>query len=849
MAKISIIVPVHNTQQYLRECLDSLRAQTVSDIEVICIDDGSTDDSLAILSEYAAMDHRFSVMSLPESVGPGKARNMGIDAATGEYIGFVDSDDYISSRMYEDLLSAFGISSSIDFTICGIDKFSDKSGEKFAKGEQERILSSFAGRAISWEVLGDHIFDLRFGCCNRLYRREFVLASGARFSEGIFYEDLNFHFMIFTKARKFSCLDEGHYKNRRQRQGATTFEHGGRVVGLVTALNQLDGYLSSSQSLSILEEKFTYFAYKKVREHFHKCDYQNMPVMYDYMKGIARDRIDEGNKFLGDADRDHLSVVKELSFGEYLAWDYWQAKNAVASLKRKNRSLVLKNSKARFRKDSIGGMVGSMASLTISRHKLFVWRVFRKLGLPVVIVNNGEVQAVKKVAKKPGVVEVYKRNSEKNQYDAIDFLRKREVEALNQSVVDRVRRSVRDGRRKLRVGFLVNDPTKWSAGGLLADLERTGLVECGFVCTLNHNAHKLTREGRQEEYTATRDFFQSVGPVWVDLYDAETDVTRSVEDNGCDIIFLQQPWGMMDVPRRLAGKTLCAYIHYGFVVMGNHGMHYNIAEFHSYLWKYFTQTEAHRQMHLQHDPSAHDKLEVVGYPKLDVYLRDAAPKDSVAAWKHPSDAGKKRIIFAPHHSFGAATLKMATLRWSGPEIQNLVSATEHSADWVYKPHPNLKNSVWRSKVMTESEYQMYVAAWEHGINSSVYEGGDYFDLFRSSDVLITDCGSFLAEYLPTGKPIIWLVSSGSIGLNSVGASLSESFYKVTNAEELRSVFEAVVLRGEDPLKELREEKARQVLPNDRPSGQVISDYLHGFFGLAAGDEAAVSDDVVPIAPR
>src|SRR5690606_36090722 len=127
-----------------------------------------------------------------------------------------------------------------------------------------------------------------------------------------------------------------------------------------------------------------------------------------------------------------------------------------------------------------------------------------------------------------------------------------------------------------------------------------------------------------------------------------------------------------------------------------------------------------------------------------------------------------------HHSFGARTLRMGTLRWSGPEMERIRGQLGSRADWVYKRHPNLKSTVWRSKVMSADEYQMYVAGWEHGENSTVYEGGGYFDLFRSSDVLVTDCGSFLAEYLRTGKPIIWLAAKGAVKLNSVGASLAEA---------------------------------------------------------------------------
>lgn len=830
MPKISIIVPVHNTEEYLQECLDSLAAQTVSDLEVICIDDGSTDASVDILRKYAERDPRFQVFSHPEALGPGAVRNQGIGLATGDFIGFVDSDDYIHPKMYEDLLAAFAVGADIDFTICGIEKFSDSGGEKFAKGEQEKLLSAFTGRSVNWEMFGDRIFDLRFGCCNRLYRREFLKSSGARFSEGIFYEDLIFHFKVFTKARSFSGIEVPHYKNRRQRQGATTFEQGGRAVGLVTALSQLDDYLKSDATLSVLKEKFAYFSYKKTREHFHKCDFASMPAMFEYMQYIARERLDDSNRFVSDADRDVLQVVRETGFQDYLAWDYWQSKTAVARLKRRLRAAQQKNRKLTFKADSIGAMLGSMKSITLRREKLFIWRVFRKLGLPVVIINNGQAPAAaRKVV--PSVSNVYRRDSDSNRYDAVDFLRMREVESLNRAVLERAKQRLSEGTSKLRIGFLVNDFTKWSGGSLVAELGSSGLVECGFICVLNHNAHKLPREVRREEYERTREAFSAVGPVWDDLYDVNTDLARPVEEVDCDVVFLQQPWGMMDFPRRLAGRILCAYIHYGFVVMGNHGMHYNMAEFHSYLWKYFTQTEPHRLMHLKEDPSAFDKIEVVGYPKLDVYLGKPVDRAGVDIWKNHEDVARKRIIFAPHHSFGARTLRMATLRWSGPEIERIRGQLGSRADWVYKPHPNLKNTVWRSKVMSADEYQMYVAGWEHGENSTVYEGGGYFDLFRSSDVLVTDCGSFLAEYLPTGKPIIWLAAKGAVKLNSVGASLAEAFYVARNAEELREVFESVVVRGEDPLKELREQKIAQVMPFGKPSAQIISEFIHRSFAL------------------
>ena len=105
MPKVSVIIPVFNTEKYLRKCLDSVCNQTLSDIEIICIDDCSTDDSLNILKEYALKDNRIKLIEFKENKGVSVARNTGISEACGEYIGFVDSDDFIDLDFYEKLYS------------------------------------------------------------------------------------------------------------------------------------------------------------------------------------------------------------------------------------------------------------------------------------------------------------------------------------------------------------------------------------------------------------------------------------------------------------------------------------------------------------------------------------------------------------------------------------------------------------------------------------------------------------------------------------------------------------------------------------------------------------------------
>ena len=103
MLKVSVVVPVYNTEKYLPKCLDSLLGQTLADIEVICINDASTDGSLDVLKKYAKNDDRIKVIDFTENKGVSVARNVGIDQAMGEYIGFVDSDDFVDLDFYEKL--------------------------------------------------------------------------------------------------------------------------------------------------------------------------------------------------------------------------------------------------------------------------------------------------------------------------------------------------------------------------------------------------------------------------------------------------------------------------------------------------------------------------------------------------------------------------------------------------------------------------------------------------------------------------------------------------------------------------------------------------------------------------
>ena len=116
LCEISVIIPVYNIQQHLRECLDSVLGQSYPHLQVICVDDGSTDESPAILAQYAQKDNRVQVIR-QQNAGPGAARNTGLEAATGEYVIFLDSDDWFEPDFLEKMVDT-AVREGADVAIC-----------------------------------------------------------------------------------------------------------------------------------------------------------------------------------------------------------------------------------------------------------------------------------------------------------------------------------------------------------------------------------------------------------------------------------------------------------------------------------------------------------------------------------------------------------------------------------------------------------------------------------------------------------------------------------------------------------------------------------------------------------
>lgn len=175
-ALLSIVVPVYNGSAFLPRCLESLLGQTYRELEIICVDDGSTDNSLETLQHYAAQDSRMKVIH-QENAGVSAARNAGLDAATGEYVTFVDADDWVEPDTYEKVLAAF--SDSVDLVCFGVDvEGVDDSGLE----EYCRLLSDGPTPPSPNCIAG-------MNACvwNKVYRHSIIQAHDMRFPEGQAY--------------------------------------------------------------------------------------------------------------------------------------------------------------------------------------------------------------------------------------------------------------------------------------------------------------------------------------------------------------------------------------------------------------------------------------------------------------------------------------------------------------------------------------------------------------------------------------------------------------------------------------------------------------------------------------
>ena len=236
---VSVVVPVYNTEKYLRRCLDALVNQTLpkNEFEIIAVNDGSTDGSPAILKEYSEKYPDFFKVFNKENGGQTTARNLGIQKASGDYIGFADSDDYVDTTMYEKLLS-IAKRDDADIVECHYHSMleldsSDENGMPLYKEIQTR--GTITARSDPRELF----LDPQVSPWNKLYRRSVLVNGDVRFPEGMIYEDTSFYIKSIPFIKKQSYLDEKLVYYSVRQKSTMTSNLGKKVGDIFSVLNDI----------------------------------------------------------------------------------------------------------------------------------------------------------------------------------------------------------------------------------------------------------------------------------------------------------------------------------------------------------------------------------------------------------------------------------------------------------------------------------------------------------------------------------------------------------------------------------------------------------------------------------
>lgn len=218
MPKVSIVVPVYNVEKYLGKCLESIINQTLKDIEIICIDDGSTDSSAKILDEYQKKDKRIKVVHKKNS-GYGNSMNIGTDMASGEYIGIVESDDYILPEMYEKLYET-AKNNNLDLVKSDYYFFWEKLNYKRLNHFEN--LKDYYNRVLD-KGYREIFFEFLISNWTGIYKKDFLINNNIRYNEtpGASYQDTGFWVQVMSLCEKTMWIDQAFYMYRQDNPSAS----------------------------------------------------------------------------------------------------------------------------------------------------------------------------------------------------------------------------------------------------------------------------------------------------------------------------------------------------------------------------------------------------------------------------------------------------------------------------------------------------------------------------------------------------------------------------------------------------------------------------------------------------
>ena len=328
MPKISVIVPVYNVEKYLSQCLNSIIEQTFSDIEIICVNDGSTDNSRKILEQYAQKDSRIKIVD-KKNGGLSSARNAGMKVAQGEYYSFIDSDDWIDETMLEKLYNSM-VSLDTDISICAVHQY-DETNQKIDDTNPYYTLGyfdeSFDNRAFSYVDTKPFLLDVCVMAWNKLYRKSFIDECQAEFPDGLIFEDGPFFFSIFFKTKRVSIVRDFLYYYRINRSGSIIQKAGKKFLNVIDVVELM--YNKIKEIPDFEDVKYIFFR-KKVEDFIYRFENLNPKYRKAFAKKLKQSSLTNEELFpptmVKGAFGYNYFLFKNLKTGSVLFYDMQKLK-------------------------------------------------------------------------------------------------------------------------------------------------------------------------------------------------------------------------------------------------------------------------------------------------------------------------------------------------------------------------------------------------------------------------------------------------------------------------------------------------------------------------------------------
>lgn len=280
--KVSIIVPVYNTEKYLRKCIESLVNQTLKDIEILMINDGSTDSSENIILEYMEKYPEKFVYRCQKNSGQAVARNKAISLCQGEYIGFLDSDDFVKEEMFERMYQK-AVETDADYVACG---YTDLTYEKEQAVELKHYVASKVALCTEDMFQGALVSPFL-----HLYKKSVIVKSNVQFPEGVIYEDTAFYLNLIPYVKKLAVIEEPLAYRVRHSNSTMTIVKPEKVAQIFPVLDASLEYYKKYDFYEKYKEELTYFCVRvllcssmqrvgKVKEKTARKELVNMTLKY-----------------------------------------------------------------------------------------------------------------------------------------------------------------------------------------------------------------------------------------------------------------------------------------------------------------------------------------------------------------------------------------------------------------------------------------------------------------------------------------------------------------------------------------------------------------------------------------